>query len=133
MKEKLNKLKQIMRKFIKKPYYYVRPCPFCESRMTGRFFRYNRETETEWVINEGLRNGELLSPLPEITTYNCFCTECDAVWYESIPMSFFSLEQIQEEKVARGTNEILGQRIKEMREYEKKHKKNILIRFIGKV
>ena len=112
---------------IKKPYYYVPPCPRCESRMTGRFVQAHKAADTEWVINESLKNGELVEAVPEVGKFNCFCAKCGYKWDDIVSLKFMSLEEIKEEKWVRFTNDILKCRMDEEREIlmekRKKHSK----------
>ena len=126
---------KIIKKIIKRPYYYVSPCPVCKSRMTGRYIRLWRDTEAQWQINESLRNGELVRPVAELLPRNCFCADCDYEWWENVELQFFSLEQIDEEKKARLTREILNERINEQRDFDRNdHRPFKSIRnFIGKI
>lgn len=110
----MNKLKY--RKIVKKPYYYVPPCPHCRSRMTGRYVRAHRATETDWMITESLKNGELIEPVPEIVDETCFCSYCGHSWKGYIETRMLTLEEISEEKRARKTNDILKVRLDEERE-----------------
>ena len=43
---------------IKRPYYYVPPCPVCGSRQTGRFTRSKDAYNDNWSIREALKNGK---------------------------------------------------------------------------
>lgn len=122
---------------IRKPYYYVPPCPSCNSRMTGRFVRLHREVETEWMIDEALRNGELIDPQPDLPHDNAFCVECGYTWMEDIPVKFLSLSQIAEEKAARHTSTILKGRYERHKEFRRQNRKSGIIgmitRFVGKL
>lgn len=130
------KIKDFLKRIIKKPYYYVSPCPLCESEITGRFVPLHREVDTEWVIKESLKNGEIVNPIKDIEEHNCFCAECDATWFEPISLKMFSLKKIEEEKDKRFTREIL-KGIEEEKEEEERLKQNngitgMFTKFAGK-
>lgn len=129
IKQKLDKMKEFLDSVIRKSYYYVGMCPRCKSCKTGRFIKYSNTTNTEWVINEALRNGELVEPVPELGKYNCFCAECQAIWYEDVKLMFLSKSKIKEEKEKRGTIFLLKERYDEMKAEEKK--KTFFARFYG--
>lgn len=126
----------IFDKFIYKPYYYISPCPCCNSKMTGYFVKAHRHVEIEWMTNEALRNGELIKPQVEIPFKNVFCIECGYTWHEVVSLHFFSLERIKQEKKNRFTNEILSDRYTAIAEEKKSERSNILTpfkRFVGKL
>ena len=124
---------------IRHPYYYVPPCPQCGSRMTGRYVKTHRNTTTDWVINDSLKHGELVKPLPELPIYkNSFCVECGHEWNASIRLIFPTNKQIMLEKEERRTIDILASRYDELRREERVSKKRggilgIIPRYIGKI
>ncbi len=128
-------LREIARKYIKKPYYDVPVCPKCGSPVTGRFVQMHRKTETDWMINESLRNGELVKPADDIPgLLNAFCLECGYVWGADISIRMLSLKQIDEQKRIRHTSQILEERMEE----EANRKKlggpiGAVSRFVGKL
>lgn len=127
------------KKIIRKPYYYVPPCPACKSYLTGRFVLLHRNIETEWMIDEALRNGEIINPQPEIPRHNAFCLNCDYTWLEDIRLKLFTIARISEEKENRSTNIILKDRYLKNNEAEKERnqKRSAIIKpfikFIGKL
>lgn len=131
----LEKIKEKFKENVRMPYYYVPECPICGSRMTGRYMRYLGDTSSEWQVNEALRNGELVDIVNEVPWKNCFCCQCDYEWHEDIKMKMKTLKEIGEEKKARGTINILNNRMKE----EKIRRQNDhglfkgFRRFIGKI
>lgn len=133
-----NPLKALINK-IKRPYYYVPNCPQCGSRMTGRFMKLPSAYEADWIINESLRNGELVCLVPEVLNHNAYCVECDHTWYADIKVLFLRPEQINIEKIERHTNEILKIRYDNLNEVKKQKKAkhgfvfNHVTNFIGKV
>ena len=131
IKHTLDKIRKILYNKVKKPYYYVGPCPECGSFETGRFIKYKDVTNTEWMINEALRNGELIEPLPEVTFHNCFCNACGIVWHEEIELKMATLQEIKNQKELRDTNFVLKKRYEEARKELKK--KPFLFRFYGKI
>ena len=111
----MNSLKKFVYKYIKKPYYYVPPCPVCGSKVTGRIVSGNhRATERNWMINEALRNGELVLPKIDVEEQNCFCNDCGAAWEQTVELKFLSLDEIAEQKRIRHTSEMLEERYNEI-------------------
>lgn len=131
VEKKIGKIKGFLYSKVKKPYYYVDTCPECGSFRTGRFVKYRDITNTEWMINEALRNGELIEPLPEVPFQNCFCADCELIWHQDIEMRMITLEEMKKQKELRGTNFILKERCEEVRAETKK--KPFLFRFYGKI
>ena len=127
-----NKMAEFFNRTVHLPYYYVKECPVCGSRETGRFIRYHRDTDMDYIITSSLKNGELVAPREDMSRENLFCNECGYTWYGSVQMKFLSLKKIKEEKIARHTFEILEERMEALKE-EKGHKRNVISRFIGKL
>lgn len=132
-------VKNLFKKMIRKPYYYVSPCPLCESKVTGRFVPMHHATEMNWIIEESLKNGEIVSATNEIDEHNCFCMECDATWYEPIPIKLFTLARIDEERKNRLTEEFLNELHNPDSENEAKINRKakgisgLFINFVGKL
>ena len=130
----MSKLKDFVYKVIRKPYYYIPPCPVCGSEVTGRIVSgSHRATERDWMINEALRNGEIMLPSLEDTDDNCFCVECGATWYHMISMQMFTLDQINKEKKKRGTAPVLSERYAEIEKREEESPRGTVAKFIGKL
>jgi hypothetical protein len=121
LRDKISKI----RGFIRKPYYYVPPCPQCGSRATGRYVRDS--SSSDWVIEESLRHGELVRPAKGKENV-AFCLDCNYEWFEYIQMEWFTHEEIQEEKIARMTEPIL-QELKQERRAERKKEKGGLFNY----
>lgn len=120
---KIQKIKKYFMTHIKKPYYYVPRCPECGSWMTGRYFKYKREVDAKWIMNESLKNGELAAPAPQIDPrHNVFCMECDHTWEAEVNLKMLSLDKIYKEKVRRGTIDILAEKTREKLEAPKEKK-----------
>ena len=128
-----NRIVQFLQTHIKKPYYYVSPCPNCGSFVTGRYIRAHKGDSNEWAIDDALKNGEIVEPIPEMGSKNCFCLDCGYEWFDFVDMKWFSLDQIRKEKTLRHTREILTEHYNQQEEYKKTHKRNFLSRFIGKI
>ena len=118
---KLKDLFTFVRGKIRVPYYYVPACPYCGCPATGRYVKMHLDTDTEWMINEALKNGELVKPLSEIGENNVFCLDCGHEWKYPISVRMISLDRLAEEKKKRLTVQILTQRLNEDRENEKKN------------
>lgn len=122
----------MINKIIKKPYYYVPPCPFCNSRITGHFVKKHK-LEGGWETRESLRNGEIATEVYEIPEANCYCLECGFTWPYRVKMEWFSLERIREEKLARCTGELLDEEYSMLQSNNGKKKFRFIRNFIGKV
>ena len=121
----------ICNRIIRKPYYYIPPCPRCGSRMTGRYVVGNNTYDYEWMINESLRNGELISITDFEPENNAYCADCDYEWESPVQLKMLSIEQINEEKRERHTGEILRVRYEEIKEENKN--KGMIARVIGRI
>lgn len=122
----------MLKDIIKKPYYYVPPCPYCGSYVTGRYVK-KYTYENGWVTMESLRNGEIVKEVYEIPNDNCFCEECGFEWPYPVTMKMMSLNQIKKEKLARQTGQSLDEQYsKQDKDFQKK-KFKLLRKFIGRV
>lgn len=126
----INLLNQI-KNLIKKPYYYVPPCPFCGSERTGRYIKSHLTNDSEWIFRESLKNGELVIEVPEVTRNNAFCIDCQFSWPQYIETRYLSLSEIQMESEKRGTRAVFIEETEKMKERRKKE--NIFKRFIGNI
>ena len=99
-------LNDVYRKKIRKPYYYVPKCPKCGSRVTGRFVRARNDNDAEWLIDESLRNGEIVSPMPKVLSENCFCCECNATFKADTELRWLNLDELDKEKIDRNIYDI---------------------------
>lgn len=114
-------------------YYYVPPCPKCGSRMTGRFVKEHGDADTEFIVRESLKHGELVSPAAEIPDKNLFCAECGYTWEGQVHMRFITFAQMQEEIEARGTKEILEQELDEEEDEKKNRPHGLFETYIGRL
>lgn len=114
----MEKLKDI----VKVPYYYVGACPNCDSEATGRFIPYYRDADLDYVIQNSLKNGELVAVGDEHEHGNLFCNDCGNVWYGPVKRVFLSLNEIEYQRFVRDTDRILAERkaIKEQEETTEK-------------
>ncbi len=120
---------------IKKLYYMVPPCPNCGNFHTGRFFKKKKKQyENEWIVKEGLKNGEIMAEIDNIDPENnVFCMDCGFTWSCEVESLRLSSESIEKQKMMRGTNAILAA-IEKGEEEEKQTKKPGLIRrYVGKL
>ena len=100
--EKLyQKLQEAYRNKLKMPYYYVPACPKCGSYITGRFVRARNDNDADWIIDESLRHGEIVSPVPKVLSENCFCCECNTTFTGSVEMKWLSMNELDAEKLKR--------------------------------
>lgn len=99
--------------YLRKPYNYVPPCPACGDRMTGTYFNNSDVSQVNWIIEEALRNGELLKPGTEDQESLAFCCNCGFEWEHKRTTQWLTLSEIDREKSARQTVEILSQRLSE--------------------
>lgn len=121
------------KKMIKLPYYYVDNCPSCGSRVTGRYVKASRPVDNEWMIDQALKNGELLKTVPEVLGPNCFCLECGQNFSFPVQRKMLTIDEIKEEKIERHTVEILNDRLSD--EYHQKATGvlGLFINFVGKI
>ncbi len=105
-------LKKLLKK-LPTIYYYVPPCPNCGSRRTGRFILQHCDTDTDWVVKESLKHGEIVGALPELPEKeNCFCLECNHAWYYPVYASLRTRAFVEEEKKERKTPFLLANWLK---------------------
>lgn len=140
--EKITTLKKWLNKdnLIRKPYYYVPPCPCCGSRLTGRFVKEHRVTEHDWMLKETLKNGELIKALPVLPEYEtAFCVNCEYTWRAQVELKLLTINEINEERMARMTDVIYYDLFttEEEKERNAKLKKNFIVnhvtKFVGKI
>lgn len=94
----------MLKKLIKKPYYYVPACPCCNSFATGYYVKEN-SIDPSFNEREGLKNGELLIAVKEVPNENAFCLDCGFSWHQVLKAKFLSLAEIEEQKQLRKTAE----------------------------
>ena len=128
---KLKKIRAFLGDHIKKPYYYVPPCPDCGSSVTGRFIIGAENNTNEWILHESLRNGEMATIIPVALSGNCFCVDCDVIFKAKIEQKMLSLSEIERQKRLRRTNEMYVS-LKRI-EKEKQRHRNFISRSIGKL
>lgn len=136
MKKKKEKESSFWGKIIKVPYYYVPPCPSCGSKMTGRYVKMHREVDDNYILETSLKNGEIISMQPEVPAHNLFCAECGFEWTGDVEASMISLDEQKKERLARHTDEMLGEAIDDSRESNAESRKKPfyhLRRFVGKL
>ena len=107
----MQKIKDLYRNKLKKPYYYVPPCPNCGSLITGRFVKARNDYDADWLIDESLRHGEIVSPVPDVLSENCFCCDCNQTFTGIVKMQWMSLDELDEQKLKRDIYEIWQERI----------------------
>ena len=115
-----NRFVEKLTKNIKKPYYYVPPCPNCGANATGRYLKSTSNYNNDWILKESLKNGEIVSFLPEVDDeYQCFCLECDEPFNAEPKLMMLSKERIENQKILRGTKEMYALLDEERRKEEK--------------
>lgn len=120
-----------LRKLLRSPYYYVPPCPKCQSRITGRFMRrLTSSYETNWRIEESLKHGEIVANASDAKDGQCFCVSCGYIWNGIVSLKLWTLDRISEEKEARKTDTILDNMHEEN---PKNNKGGSLRKFIGHI
>ena len=110
---------------IKRPYYYVPPCPVCGSRQTGRFTRSKDAYNDNWSIREALKNGEYLTPIvdpPE--DVNAYCLECEHIWKAEIEVLMLNKDEIRNEMKSRQTPGVVHALTLEKREQDAEKSKH---------
>lgn len=135
MRNTIIKIKEFFKNHIKKIYYYVPPCPLCQSTITGHFIRLQRDNVSEWQITEALKHGELVHPVHEVGRNNCYCLKCGCQWSGDVETKFLSVAEIEAEKEKRLTRVLLNKRIADERERRKNDHGAFksMRRFIGKL
>lgn len=121
-----------MSKVFHKFYYYVPPCPKCNSKITGRFMKELPSAyDNDWRMRECLSNGEIIAAKKTLKgNENCFCVKCGHTYPAIVSLKFMSKYKIEQEKEDRKTDIILYN-------YEKKNedreieKPDLFRRFIG--
>ena len=94
-------------------YYYVPPCPKCNSVITGRYIKSKNVADDTWTIKEGLKNGEIIKAVPVVGKNNCFCFECGHEWKDYVDGKILKSNEIAKEAAARHTFEFLEDILKE--------------------
>lgn len=110
----------------KRPYYYVPPCPRCQSRKTGRYVKNPVVKQDKgYIFEESLKNGEIVEETDIVPVENAFCCDCGYEWSCYIETIWLTPQEILKQKKARGI-EGLSEELEN--EKEKKEKKNLLQR-----
>ena len=108
---------------IKKPHYYVPPCPECGSYCTGRYIRHP-VVESWYVEEKSLKNAEIVRFVAKEPVLNCFCVDCGHEWGKTITLTFITEEEMEEERERRGTKEAFEEIHELNRDMLKKKQKN---------
>ena len=125
-------LRTLFGKIIKTPYYDVPRCPDCQSRITGRYLKAHSNNDNDYMITSSLKHGEIVKLFPENPVKNCFCLNCGNEWAEDIRVTMKSLSEIEKEKQARHTGELLSEYMSGKEDEGEKPFKTIR-GFIGKI
>ena len=112
-KKKKSIAEKILGIFSLRTYYYIPPCPKCGSRVTGR---YRAKTiDYDDVELDSLKHGEIVRPASAEPIKNAFCCDCGYTWGCTASLKLWSVDRIQEEKEARGTDEAYRELLEIMR------------------
>lgn len=104
-------------------YYYVPPCPSCNSRKTGRYIKDSR-FDREYAERMSYKHGEIVKFAFTEPLKNVFCCTCGYTWGYTVRAKFLTDQELEEEKEARGTAEHYAEMDEARREqYERKRKK----------
>lgn len=95
-----------------KIYYYVPPCPECKSRKTGRIIR-QPFTNAGYVMEQSIKNGELVRFERTEPIRNAYCASCGHTWPARIEGKLWADAKIEDEKIARGTDVMYAEILKE--------------------
>ncbi len=88
-------------------YTYVPPCPCCGSPKTGRFVKQKTfNKDNRYYMEETLKNGELIMLVPDVGVDNAFCYDCEYTWHARIQNVWLTTNEIAQERIARGTNDL---------------------------
>lgn len=90
--------------FIRKPYYYVPPCPRCGSPVTGRYV--TMWMCKKWIIEDSLYHGEYVRQADgDDLRDKAFCLDCNYIWPEEARLKWMTLNEIKKQKAIRHTCE----------------------------
>lgn len=120
----------------KRPYYYVPPCPRCQSRKTGRYVKNPVVKQDKgYIFEESLKNGEIVEETDIVPVENAFCCDCGYEWSCYIETIWLTPQEILKQKKARGIEGLSEELENERREERKKEpfaKKFFKSLFFGK-
>lgn len=120
----------------KRPYYYVPPCPNCQSRKTGRYVKNPVVKQDKgYIFEESLKNGEIVEETDIVPVENAFCCDCGYEWSCYIETIWLTPQEILKQKRARGIEGLSEELENEKREERKKEpfaKKFFKSLFFGK-
>lgn len=120
----------------KRPYYYVPPCPRCQSRKTGRYVKNPVVKQDKgYIFEESLKNGEIVEETDIVPVENAFCCDCGYEWSCYIETIWLTPQEILKQKRARGIEGLSEKLENERREERKKEpfaKKFFKSLFFGK-
>ncbi len=120
-------INDILDKVIRKPYYYVPPCPECGSKKTGKIILSHDADTDQYIVETALKNGELTTIQDEYPFgNNLYCDDCGFTWWGRSKLMWVSPGKILEEKTARGTVELLDK----IKDTSKPKKKSGLQKFL---
>lgn len=112
-----------------KKYYFVEPCPRCDSDRTG-YFIYCSDENSDRIIAARMKKGELVQVRNRVrdpADTNCFCLDCKAEWHGKIQTQYLTEEEILKEKELRGiTDELIESKKNERDNYRQKHKVTLI-------
>lgn len=110
-------------------YYPVPPCPSCGSICTGYYKKM--VDDSGWLSKEGLKHGEIIKEVSEITDNNVFCEDCGFEWEQEILPSIISRAKrnsmMKEKGLVDRLDEMRARDKEEYNDYKKEHP--ILARF----
>ena len=110
-------------------YYYIPPCPRCKSRKTGHYLK-TPFSGAGYTREQSLKMGELVRFLPKEPYKNAFCMNCGYEWPTRVETKFWPSERIQEEREARGTEEMYLRLLQEKEDQDEE--KGLLGMFFGR-
>ena len=118
------------KRFIYKFYYYVPPCPVCNSNMTGKFMReLSSKYENDWRLKTCLKNGEIIAS-SSTNKNTCFCLNCGNEWNGTISLKLWNKDKISEQKKIRKTD-IMLENLNNEKMAENNKKRGIFAKYMG--
>lgn len=113
-----------IKKFIPVLYYDVPPCPCCGGNKTGRYIKSAplSDTSDDWVMEEALKAGEYVKPVPTVPEDNVFCLECGFAWKYTVPLKIISLKEREKIRTSRNIGAIENEIKRENKEKKKAQK-----------
>ena len=91
-------------------YYMVPKCPECGSQRTGRYVkRPFTQRDCDYMMEESLKNGEIIRFKKQEPVQNAFCMQCGHTWAQRINVVRLTSDEIEDEIMKRKTDYLLNE------------------------